>query len=160
MTFWINVVSATISYGPEITFPMKFRPGTTKICAQNTWDNLRGKQMLLATCALNVLSVDVPGELCCISRYLINLLIYHFLTFSEMRGWVCRVSRLEQRLWLFRLYSSALLVLQKNVCKLWIIESWVCNQNYRLCNDNEIQLFPLQLETVNLKWLKPEATQT
>ena len=51
MTFWINVVSAPISYGPEITFPMKFRPGTTKICAQNIWDNLRGKQMLLVTCA-------------------------------------------------------------------------------------------------------------
>ena len=51
MAFLINVVSATISYGAEITFPMKFRPGTTKICAQNTWDNLRGKQMLLVTCA-------------------------------------------------------------------------------------------------------------
>ena len=32
---------------------MKFRPGTNKICAQNTWDNLGGKQMLLVTCVLD-----------------------------------------------------------------------------------------------------------
>ena len=50
MTFWINVVSAPLCYGAVITFPMKFRPGTTRICAQNTWDNFWGKQMLLVTC--------------------------------------------------------------------------------------------------------------
>ena len=83
MTFWINVVSATVSYGPEITFPMKFRPGTTKICAQNTWDNLRGKQMLLVaqpTCRTNVF-----GQLCMIQGH--NKVI-HYSTY----GWSANTS--------------------------------------------------------------------
>ena len=53
MIFWINVVKVQLCYGAEITFPMKFRPGTTRICARNTWDNFWGKQMLLVTCAVS-----------------------------------------------------------------------------------------------------------
>ena len=50
-TFWEKVVTATFSYGAEMTSPTITRHVATKIWAQFLWDHFWGKQLDLGTCA-------------------------------------------------------------------------------------------------------------